>query len=67
MEMYDCPIGCPYRTYQHFYDYYGLYNYADQWITAAFTGSTTNFTRGNADLSTISLQGRSGTYSLDAW
>ena len=34
-KMYDgCP-GCPYKHYEQFYDYYGDFDYADKWVSAA--------------------------------
>jgi hypothetical protein len=58
--MHDCP-QCPYNTYQKFYDYYGEYDYAHQFITAALVQDTTAFRLGNADLSNYDLAGRAGT------
>merc|ERR1719271_906977 len=34
-KMYDCSIGCPYHTYKMYYDYYGDFDYADKWVSAA--------------------------------
>jgi hypothetical protein len=37
-KMYDgCP-GCPYKDYLMFYDYYGTFDYANQWVVAALEG-----------------------------
>ena len=37
-KMYDgCP-GCPYRHYKMFYDYYGDFDYAHKWVSAALAG-----------------------------
>lgn len=58
--MYDCP-QCPYNTYQKFYDYYGEYDYANQFIMTALDQGTTTFRMGNADLSGYDLAGRAGT------
>jgi len=45
-KMYDgCP-GCPYRHYKMFYDYYGDYDYADKWVSAALAGTDMTFTSG---------------------
>ena len=42
--MYDVLINDvshgPYRTYKKFFDYYGDYDYADKWVTAALDGTT---------------------------
>ena len=38
-KMYNgCP-GCPYHHYSQFYDYYGDFDYADKWVTAALDGT----------------------------
>lgn len=47
-KMYRCE-NCPYATYQKFRDYYGFFDYADKWITAAFDGTGTTFARGNGE------------------
>merc|ERR1719157_328311 len=45
-KMYDgCP-GCPYRHYKMFYDYYGDYDYADKWVSAALGGTDMTFSSG---------------------
>lgn len=57
-KMYeDCP-GCPYTDFTYFYDYYGAYDYANQWVLAALDGTTTNFRNGNADFNDFGLVGR---------
>ncbi|CAB9514269.1 expressed unknown protein [Seminavis robusta] len=56
-KMYDCNEGCPYSVYKKFYNYYGVHDYADQWVQAAFQRTSTNFTRGNAQFG--------GTYKTD--
>lgn len=57
-KMYtECP-GCPYPDYANFYNYYGAFDYANQWVLAALDGSSTNFNNGNADFSKFSLVGR---------
>ena len=46
-KMYDgCP-GCPYHHYSMFYDYYGDFDYADKWVSAALAGTDMTFTSGN--------------------
>lgn len=51
-KMLECPT-CPYPDFRKFYAYYGVADYADQWIMAAFTGqATSNLTNGGADFST---------------
>ena len=45
-KMYDgCP-GCPYRHYKMFYDYYGDFDYADKWVSAALAGTDMTFSSG---------------------
>ena len=45
-KMYDnCP-GCPHKHYEQFYDYYGDFNYADKWVSAALAGTDMSFTSG---------------------
>ena len=57
-KMYtDCP-GCPYVDYEMFYNYYGEFDYANQWVLSALDGSSTSFSNGNADFSKFSLVGR---------
>lgn len=53
-----CP-GCPYKEFKKFYDYYGESNYAHQYVTAALTGTATNFANGDADFSKYGVDGRS--------
>ena len=38
--------GNLYQTYQRFYAYYGDYDYADKWVSAALTGTNITFTSG---------------------
>ena len=57
-KMYtECP-GCPYRDYEYYYNYYGAFDYANQWVLSALDGSRTNFDNGNADFSRFTLIGR---------
>merc|ERR1740138_1409026 len=45
-KMYDgCP-GCPYKHYKMFYDYYGDFDYADKWVSAALAGTDMTFSSG---------------------
>merc|ERR1719162_114861 len=43
---------------KYFHDYYGEWDYADVLVQAAFSGTSTDFTNGNADFSDLSLVGR---------
>ncbi|KAG7372236.1 low iron-inducible periplasmic protein [Nitzschia inconspicua] len=56
-RMYEC-TNCPYTTYKKFYDYYGTFDYANQWVLAAFSGTKTSFSNGNADFSLYGFTGR---------
>ena len=38
-----------------FHDYYGVWDYAEKLVQAAFSGGSTDFTNGNADFSCFSL------------
>ena len=58
--LYQC-VNCPYKDYQKFVDYYGEYDYANQFITAAYNAAPTSFVNGNADFSTYVGIGRVGT------
>jgi len=50
-RMLSCSIGCPYKDFLHFYNYYGDSDYGLKWVEAAINGVATGFTsgRGNAD------------------
>jgi hypothetical protein len=54
--------NCPYVTYEKFYQYYGVFDYANQWVLSAFAGSTTSFANGNADFGSYQLAGRTGKF-----
>merc|ERR1712151_161365 len=56
-KMYRCD-NCPYATYRKFREYYGAFDYADKWINAAFDGTSTKFTRGNANFARYGFAGR---------
>ncbi len=47
-KMYRCE-NCPYETFRKYREYYGFFDYADKWVTAAFDGDSTNFARGNGE------------------
>eukprot|EP00310_Coccolithus_braarudii_P002694 CAMPEP_0183378274 /NCGR_PEP_ID=MMETSP0164_2-20130417/124826_1 /TAXON_ID=221442 /ORGANISM="Coccolithus pelagicus ssp braarudi, Strain PLY182g" /LENGTH=1381 /DNA_ID=CAMNT_0025555825 /DNA_START=15 /DNA_END=4160 /DNA_ORIENTATION=+ len=38
----DC-AGCPYATFQKFYDYYGAATYADMWVSGALAATEVTF------------------------
>ena len=58
-KMYDdCP-GCPYKHYEMFYDYYGDFDYADKWVSAALSNGKADFTKlGDADFGARARRGR---------
>ena len=45
-KMYSSCPGCPYKHYSMFYDYYGDFDYADKWVSAALAGTSMTFTSG---------------------
>ena len=60
-KMYDTKscAGCPYPEYSAFVDYYGNYEYADDWIRSALTGKATPFQgTGNADFTKFGFIGK---------
>merc|ERR1719469_85087 len=59
LTMGTCASGCPYSEFAKFKEYYGQSAYANEWITAAFEGRSTNFpARGGADFSRYGYEGR---------
>ena len=73
--MYDCPIGCPYKTYSKFYKYYGDYDYADKWVSAALAGTNMSFSSGKHSPNNFAVLGdrarleavQKGTVYLNVW
>ena len=47
--MFSCGDRCPYADYLKFYNYYGQFDYANQWILATFDRCRTIFSKGNVD------------------
>merc|ERR1719353_1375558 len=74
-KMYDGCAGCPYKHYSMFYDYYGDFDYADKWVSAALAGTSMSFTSGKHgpnDFSTLGDAARKeavkkGTAYMHAW
>jgi len=71
LKMYRCD-SCPHPTYRKFRDYYGHFDYADKWITAAFDGTSTELARGNGNFARYGYQGRDeaikkGTAYMSMW
>mmetsp|Transcript_7559 Transcript_7559/g.15684 ORF Transcript_7559/g.15684 Transcript_7559/m.15684 type:complete len:511 (+) Transcript_7559:105-1637(+) len=56
-KMHKC-TNCPYEEFLKYYNYYGKFDYANQWILAALEGLPTDFTNGNADFSEYTFDGR---------
>ena len=74
-KMYDgCP-GCPYTHYQRFYDYYGDFDYADKWVSAALAGTDLVFASGKHGPNNFSALGdaarieavKKGTAYMNVW
>ena len=60
-KMYDTKscAGCPYPEYSAFVEYYGNYEYADDWVRSALTGKATPFQgTGNADFTKFGFTGK---------
>ena len=45
-RMYNGCVGCPYKTFSAFYDYYEDFDYADKWVSAALDGTNMAFSSG---------------------
>jgi len=58
-KMWKCD-RCPYKEYQKFYDWYGNFDYADRWVTAALDGTKADFAGkpGQVDFAQWGLTGR---------
>ena len=74
-KMYNgCP-GCPYKHYSRFYDYYGDYDYADKWVSAALSASDMSFSSGRHSPNAFSTLGndarkeaiKKGTAYMNVW
>jgi len=51
-KMLFCDNGCPEINASYFMDYYGVPNFGDEWVQAAFDRVPTNFNNGNANFAT---------------
>jgi len=51
-KMLFCDDGCPEINASYFMDYYGVADFGDQWVQAAFDRIPTNFDNGNANFAT---------------
>jgi len=56
-KMAECD-NCPYKMYEKFYNYYGQYDYANQIVLAAFSGSKTNMKNFNNDFALYGYDGK---------
>ena len=73
--MYTSCSGCPYRHYSMFYNYYGDFDYAHKWVSAALAGTNMNFASGRFgpnDFSTLGNPARveavqKGTAYMSVW
>ncbi len=63
-KMYEGCTGCPFPEYLKYYNYYGVFDYANDWITAAFTGGSTSINNFPADFSKYQFIGRGGKYRI---
>jgi len=74
-KMYSACPGCPYKDFLMYYEYYGDFNYADKWVTAALAGTATGFTggRGDADFSLVNDDAtrveaaKKGSVTMNVW
>ena len=55
-KMYNGCFGCPYLDYSQFYDYYGDFDYANKFVTAAFNGAGTGFTNADKNMDFTGVQ-----------
>jgi hypothetical protein len=56
--------GSYYETFQKFVDYYGAFDYADHFISAAYNKTSVDLNGKSFDFSNYSFVGRAGTYEL---
>jgi hypothetical protein len=47
--------GCPYRDFTQYYNYYGVYDYANMFVLAAINGGATAFTKAEANMDFTSM------------
>jgi hypothetical protein len=59
--MAECEGNCPYPEFQKFIDYYDMYDYGDNLISAAFDGKSTFLLNGNMDFGLLGDASRAGT------
>ena len=56
--------GPYYYTFQKFYDFYGVFDYADAFVSAAFAGESVTLNDKTFDFSTYGAAGKAGTSPL---
>merc|ERR1719469_1314821 len=67
--------GTSYKHYKQFYDYYGDYDYADKWVSAALAGTNMTFSSGKHGPNNFAVLGdrarleavQKGTVYLNVW
>jgi hypothetical protein len=59
--MGECDGSCPYPEFKKFYDYYGVFDYGDSFISAAFNTVSTLFSKGNMNFAKFGDAARAGT------
>ena len=63
-DMYVCESTCPYVDFDKFVNYYGEFDYADQWVQSAYDTTLTVFDNGNADFRNYYTPGKTGKNSF---
>jgi len=56
-KMMECP-NCPYETFEAFYEYFGMADYGNEMVIAAFEGRATNFRNFNNDFKLYGYDGK---------
>lgn len=54
-EMLMCGKNCPFRSFEKYFNYYEVPDYADRFVTSAFHHTHARYVRGNADFSSYSI------------
>lgn len=72
-KMHDCGVNCPYPTFKKFYEYYADFSYAHNWVSSAFSKTSTTFPGlGNQEIGAYNDDGRiqvikKGTAYMNVW
>lgn len=64
-DVFQSCDNCPFPTYQKFVSFYGDLTYADQFVSAAFSGSSTGLRSTAVDFSSLSLEARAGKFQAE--